>query len=211
MFLQSIPFLGYPPTAHIAGSRLQFGDSAKDQTPLTSIAGKWGVIEEKLDGANAGLSFGEGGDLRLQSRGHYLLGGWNERQFALFKTWARAHEDRLLALLEDRYTLFGEWLHAKHSIWYDCLPHLLAEFDIWDRSRRSLLWGGHSWMPCIQTAKTRTYRFAWPPGVAPANPPNQPSIATSGPSTASRCASLPTEHSPARCVQIPVSQLVLIT
>lgn len=139
MFLQSIPFLGYPPTAHIAGSRLQFGDSAKDQTPLANIAGKWGVIEEKLDGANAGLSFGEGGDLRLQSRGHYLLGGWNERQFALFKTWARAHEDRLLALLEDRYTLFGEWLHAKHSIWYDCLPHLLAEFDIWDRSRQIFL------------------------------------------------------------------------
>lgn len=131
--LHSLPLLRYPRTVHLAGSRLQDGDSGHDQTPLAALAGCHVVIEEKLDGANAGLSFSGGGDLLLQSRGHYLTGGYGERQFALFKRFAAAHESRLLERLEDRYVLYGEWLYAKHSIWYDRLPHWFQEFDIFDR------------------------------------------------------------------------------
>lgn len=148
--LHSLPLLRYPRTVHLAGSRLQDGDSDHDQTPLAALAGCHVVIEEKLDGANAGLSFSSGGDLLLQSRGHYLTGGYGERQFNLFKSFAAAHESRLLARLEDRYVLYGEWLYAKHSIWYDRLPHWFQEFDIYDRQagmflstprRRALLAG----------------------------------------------------------------------
>ena len=90
------PILKYPRTPHLEGSRLQPGDSAADQAPLASLAGRHVVIEEKLDGANAGLSFSGAADLLLQSRGHYLTGGGRERQFNLFKQWAAAHEARLL-------------------------------------------------------------------------------------------------------------------
>lgn len=133
MFMQSLPLLRYPRTLHLQGSRLQPGDSADDQMPLSALAGRHVVIEEKLDGANAGISFSEGGDLLLQSRGHYLAGGHGERQFNLFKVWAAAHESRLLGLLQDEYVLYGEWLYAKHSVWYDRLPHYFAEFDIYER------------------------------------------------------------------------------
>jgi hypothetical protein len=133
MFLQSLPLLRYPRTLHLEGSRLQPGDSADDQMPLSALAGCHVVIEEKLDGANSGISFSEGGDLLLQSRGHYLMGGYGERQFNLFKVWAAAHEARLLSLLQDDYVLYGEWLHAKHSVWYDRLPHYFCEFDIYER------------------------------------------------------------------------------
>jgi hypothetical protein len=133
MFLQSLPLLRYPRTLHLQGSRLQPGDSADDQMPLSALAGCHVVIEEKLDGANAGISFSEGGDLLLQSRGHYLAGGHGERQFNLFKVWAAAHESRLLGLLQDGYVLYGEWLYAKHSVWYDRLPHYFAEFDLYER------------------------------------------------------------------------------
>lgn len=133
MFLQSLPLLRYPRTLHLQGSRLQPGDSAGDQKPLSALADCHVVIEEKLDGANAGISFSEGGDLLLQSRGHYLAGGHGERQFNLFKVWAAAHEARLLGLLQDEYVLYGEWLYAKHSVWYDRLPHYFAEFDIYER------------------------------------------------------------------------------
>lgn len=131
--LHSLPLLRYPRTAHLAGSRLQDGDSDHDQTPLTALADCHVVIEEKLDGANAGISFTAGGELLLQSRGHYLHGGYGERQFNLFKRFAAAQEARLLPRLEDRYVLYGEWLYAKHSIWYDRLPHWFQEFDIYDR------------------------------------------------------------------------------
>lgn len=136
----SLPdILKYPRTPHLQGSRLQPGDEDHAQVPYTALAGKYIVVEEKLDGGNAGLSFSAGGDLLLQSRGHYLVGGGRERQFNLFKRWAAAHEHRLLECLEDRYLMYGEWLHKKHALFYDRLPHYFCEFDIWDRSREAFL------------------------------------------------------------------------
>ena len=78
----------YPRTRHVEGSRLQPGDQDLEQVAWSSLAGRHLVIEEKVDGANAGVSFTAGGALRLQSRGHYLTGGGREKHFALFKTWA---------------------------------------------------------------------------------------------------------------------------
>ena len=98
MFLQSIPLLRYPRTLHLQGSRLQKGDSARDQKPLAELEGLHVVIEEKIDGANSAVSFSEGAELLLQSRGHYLMGGFGKRQFNLFKVWAAAHERRFLDL-----------------------------------------------------------------------------------------------------------------
>ena len=129
---QSLAILKYPRTPHLEGSRLQPGDEGHEHVPLASLRGQQAVVEEKLDGANVGISFTEGGELLLQSRGHYL-GGGRERNFALFKQWASAHEARLLERLEDRYVMYGEWLHAKHSVSYDVLPHWFCEFDVYDR------------------------------------------------------------------------------
>lgn len=133
MFLQSIPLLKYPRTPHLEGSRLQDGDDASDQVSLASLAGAFVVIEEKLDGANSAVSFSEAGELLLQSRGHYLVGGASERQFNLLKPWASAHEHRLLDLLEDAFVMYGEWVYSKHSVFYDKLPHYFNEFDLYDR------------------------------------------------------------------------------
>lgn len=131
----------YPRTPHLQGSRYQPGDKG-DPVPLSALSGLTLVVEEKLDAANAGLSFDAAGQLWLQSRGHYLdldrIGG-RERQFNLFKQWARAHESRLLQVLEDRYVMYGEFMHAKHSVYYDALPHLFCEFDIWDRATGEFL------------------------------------------------------------------------
>jgi len=131
--IQSLEILKYPRTPHLEGSRLQPGDEGHEHVRIARLAGRHVVIEEKLDGANAGISFTSGGELLLQSRGHYLVGGGRERQFAPFKQWATAHEARLLELLEDRYVMYGEWLYAKHSVSYDRLPHWFCEFDIYDR------------------------------------------------------------------------------
>jgi len=118
---------------------LQAGDDASDQVPLKALAGQHVVIEEKLDGANAGISFSGAGDQLLQSRGHYLVGGGSERQFNLFKVWAAAHEAALLERLEDRFVVYGEWTYAKHSVFYDQLPHHFHEFDMLDRETGQFL------------------------------------------------------------------------
>lgn len=129
----------YPRTHHIEGSRLQPGDHDLSATPLESLAGAHLVIEEKLDGANAALSFSADGILRLQSRGHYLTGGAREKHFAFFKTWASVHQRALFERLADRYVVYGEWLYAKHTVFYDRLPHYFLEFDVFDRERGEFL------------------------------------------------------------------------
>ena len=122
----------YPRTHHIEGSRRQVGDEDLDSVPFGALAGRHLVIEEKVDGANAGISFDGAGNLRLQSRGHFLTGGPRERHFALFKSWAARHQGRLYAAIGDRYVLYGEWVYAKHTVFYDALPHDFLEFDVLD-------------------------------------------------------------------------------
>ncbi|MQY19601.1 RNA ligase family protein [Nocardia macrotermitis] len=123
----------YPRTRHLEGSRLQPGDHDLRAEPFARIAGRYLVVEEKLDGANAAISFDSEGALRLQSRGHYLTGGPRERQFGPFKAWATAVQHVLRARLGSRYIMYGEWLYAKHTVFYDALPHYFCEFDILDR------------------------------------------------------------------------------
>ncbi len=124
----------YPRTPHIAGSRCQPGDEDLDSIPFSAIADEYVVVEEKVDGANAAISFDAQGQLLLQSRGHYLTGGARERHFNLFKQWAHSHYAALWEVLGDRYILYGEWLYAKHTVFYDCLPHYFLEYDLLDRS-----------------------------------------------------------------------------
>jgi hypothetical protein len=90
------------------------------------------VISEKLDGANVAVGF-DGPLLSLQSRGHVLRGGPREKQFDLFKQWAYTHHDQLFGVLGSRYMIFGEWLYAKHRIFYDALPDYFVEYDVYDK------------------------------------------------------------------------------
>lgn len=129
----------YPRTHHIEGSRLQEGDEDLDSVAFAALKGRFIVVEEKLDGANSGISFAEDGTLLLQSRGHFLDGGARERQFALLKTWANAHRQALWQLLGSRYLLYGEWLYAKHTVFYDTLPHYFCEFDVLDTETNEFL------------------------------------------------------------------------
>ncbi len=129
----------YPRTQHLEGSRLQPGDEDLSAVPFAAIAGKHLVVEEKLDGANAAISFADDGALLLQSRGHYLQGGARERHFALFKTWASVHQDALRDRLGSRYVLYGEWLYAAHTVFYDRLPHWFMEFDLLDTATDAFL------------------------------------------------------------------------
>ncbi len=129
----------YPRTTHILDSGLQQGDEDLKSAGFKEIAGRYLVVEEKIDGANAAISFDENGRLLLQSRGHYLTGGPRERHFDLFKSWANGLKDQLWPVLGARYIIYGEWTYAKHTIFYDALPHYFLEFDVLDRERDRFL------------------------------------------------------------------------
>lgn len=123
----------YPRTPHLEGSRLQPGDEDLSQIRFSEIQGKHLVVEEKCDGANSGISFDESGRILLQSRGHYLTGGYRERHYDLMKQWASVHRDAFYRVLGNRYIMYGEWMYAKHTVFYDALSNYFLEFDIYDK------------------------------------------------------------------------------
>jgi hypothetical protein len=123
----------YPRTNHIEGSGIQKGDEDLSVIPLREFSGRYLVVEEKMDGANSAVSFSEEGKLLLQSRGHYLLGGEREKHFHLLKAWANRYAGELWEVLGDYYVMYGEWLYAKHTVFYTDLPHYFMEFDIFDK------------------------------------------------------------------------------
>jgi hypothetical protein len=129
----------YPRTFHLQGSRLQPGDEDLNAVPWSEVVGRPVVAEEKMDGANTGLSFDANGKLYLQSRGHFLTGGPRERHFNRLKQWANGVAAELWDRLGSRFVMYGEWLYAKHTIFYDRLPHHFLEFDVFDTEGKAFL------------------------------------------------------------------------
>lgn len=91
------------------------------------------VVEEKLDGANVGLSLAPDGSLRAQNRGQYLTDP-HAGQFARLPAWLTQHSEPLLAVLKPNLILFGEWCAARHSLDYATLPDWFLLFDVYDRA-----------------------------------------------------------------------------
>lgn len=106
--------------------------SGKNKTPLN--AQTLVSIEEKVDGANLGISLGEDMELRVQNRSHFV-NSKTHRQFSSLDSWLSEHSSELYDILEDsghRHILFGEWLYAKHSIHYTKLPGYFMAFDLFN-------------------------------------------------------------------------------
>ena len=89
-------------------------------------------IEEKVDGANLGVSFDNRANLIAQNRGS-LLEPRMKGQFAPLWNWLSERESRLFDALGDRLIIFGEWCYARHSLPYTLLPDFFLAFDVYDR------------------------------------------------------------------------------
>lgn len=161
-------FFKFPSTPHLAtmpGVDIR-GDKVLTESERDEFLTHEVIIEEKVDGANLGLSFDAAGNIRAQNRGAYLhLPG--SGQWKKLGEWLAFHTDALCEHLSDRYILFGEWCYAQHSVFYDRLPDWFLAFDIFDReagrflatARRARLLGAmhiHK-VPCIARG-----RFTYP-------------------------------------------------
>lgn len=90
-------------------------------------------LEEKVDGANLGISIGTDMKVYVQNRSHYI-NSKTHKQFNNLDAWISENSAALYEILEPgRHVLFGEWLYAKHSIHYTRLPGYFMAFDIYDR------------------------------------------------------------------------------
>ena len=153
-------FFRFPHTPHLAwlGQGTPRDDKVLSPAEVAALLADGVVVEEKLDGANLGLSLAPQGGIRAQNRGQYLAmpcGG----QFARLPGWLAAHEAALADVLTPDMILFGEWCAARHALDYDALPDWFVLFDVcerqaqrfWSSPRRNALAAaaGLTTAPCL--------------------------------------------------------------
>lgn len=90
------------------------------------------IVEEKVDGANIGLSVGPDGRVRAQSRGNYLAPGRCHAQWNPLWPWLAQREETLVKALGGELVLFGEWAYALHTVAYTDLPSWFLAFDVYE-------------------------------------------------------------------------------
>ncbi|WP_321835694.1 RNA ligase family protein [Pseudomonas kulmbachensis] len=131
----TVDFFRFPHTPHLAwlGENAPRDDKVLSPSEVSALLAGNVVVEEKLDGANVGLSLAPDGKLRAQNRGQYLEEP-HAGQFARMPAWLAQHEDGLRAALKPNLILFGEWCAARHSLDYAALPDWFLLFDVYDRS-----------------------------------------------------------------------------
>ncbi len=130
-------FFRFPHTPHVAwlGPGKPRDDKVLTGPEVAALLSDEVTVEEKVDGANLGLSLDEGGELRAQNRGQYLIPPYSG-QFARLPAWIAQHGEALERVLTPELILFGEWCAALHSLDYDRLPDWFLLFDVYDRNRQ---------------------------------------------------------------------------
>lgn len=128
-------FFRFPHTPHLAwlGEGTPRDDKVLAPDEAAELLSGEVVVEEKLDGANLGISVGEDGVMRVQNRGTYLTRDNAHPQFRPLFDWLETRRVELEDALFPSLMLFGEWCVAVHSVRYSQLPDWFLAFDVYDR------------------------------------------------------------------------------
>ncbi len=130
-------FFRFPHTPHIdwLGDGMPRDDKVLTEPEIEALLAQPIRVEEKLDGANLGISLRATGELRAQNRGQYLLEPF-AGQFSRLNSWLGQHQYALCDNLQSDWIVFGEWCAARHSLDYDNLPDWFVIFDVYDRTEQ---------------------------------------------------------------------------
>ena len=136
-------FFRFPHTPHLVwlGSDRPRGDKVLSQNEVRELLADEVIVEEKIDGANLGISFTEDSEIVLQNRGSYLSPPYRG-QFTRLTSWLGERAEGLTTILSPETILFGEWCAAKHSLLYDRLPDWFLLFDVYCRGKEQFLSAG---------------------------------------------------------------------
>ncbi|KAJ3162136.1 hypothetical protein HDU86_005834 [Geranomyces michiganensis] len=144
----------FPRTRHL----FNLGSASRDDLILSSTDaaaflntadGSTVVVEEKIDGANMGISIDATTmHFKVQNRSHYINGKSHE-QFKKLDKWLQDRSSDMYRVLlgpddhqqhpPGRYVLYGEWMFAKHSILYSRLPDRFVAFDLYDTESKQFV------------------------------------------------------------------------
>lgn len=128
-------FVKFPRTPHLTwlSSKPLREDRVLSRAEVTEFLRGKVVVEEKVDGANVGISVSVENKLLVQNRGAFIEHP-APVQFQPLWNWLNARSSQLVSALGQNFILFGEWCYAVHSIHYDKLPDWFIGFDVYDRT-----------------------------------------------------------------------------
>jgi ATP-dependent RNA circularization protein (DNA/RNA ligase family) len=155
-------FFRFPHTPHLEwlGKDQPRDDKVLSLDEAAELLTRSVTVEEKVDGANVGISIDERGELVAQNRGSFLSREIVHPQFKPLFRWMDQRRSRLETALFPDLMLFGEWCYAVHSVAYDRLPDWFLAFDIYDRAI------GRFWSVSRRDALVRQLGIALVPRVA---------------------------------------------
>lgn len=130
----------YPITPYLpqASAGAVAGDVLASINTLERLVPARATFEEKLDGANVRVQWNDGEPV-VGNRDHVLKKGYVKKetpsklQFRPLWTWIHDNRkcfERLERAMGD-VVVFGEWLHAQHTCFYDALPSPFVAIDLW--------------------------------------------------------------------------------
>ena len=128
-------FFRFPRTPHLAwlGTGEARDDKVLSPSETKDLLDGPVLVEEKVDGANVGLSVSDSGELLAQNRGSYIERANCHPQFRPLFRWLDTRRVTLTAALDRHLIVFGEWCYAVHSVRYTRLPDWFLAFDVYDR------------------------------------------------------------------------------
>lgn len=135
-------FTRFPRTPHLfwLGTGSLRDDKLMEPAEANELLRHTISVEEKVDGANLGLSLGTDGRIHGQSRGSFIQTGTGGQWQPLWR-WIARRDAALRAGLPGLIA-FGEWCYARHTVRYDALPDWFLLFDVYDR-QAGRFWARH--------------------------------------------------------------------
>ena len=135
----------YPRIPHLdkSISNMTHDDIQRESNIIFPITG-W--VQEKIDGANCGMSWTSGPVVR--NRNNILKKGYMEKetpaklQFRSTWNWIHEHGKEIRDISKEvmsPVTLYGEWMYAVHSLEYNKLPDVFIAYDIYSVEDKQFL------------------------------------------------------------------------
>lgn len=138
----------FPRTMHLPlEPNAQSDDKIASVCDMELFLGSEINVEEKIDGANMGISIYKGEPL-VRNRSHILRKGYSVRktpaqqQFSRVWTWLYENTEKINHVTKavgGQISIYGEWLFAKHTIEYNQLPDWFVAYDIYSSDERKFI------------------------------------------------------------------------
>lgn len=128
----------FPSTPHLPWKCVGKGIQVSEQEASILWTSPNVIVEEKIDGASAGMTIDDEDNPIIRNRDFILVKGYEKdtpakKQFKPIWNWWYSHKTKFMELrLCGPYSVYGEWMYMAHGMQYDQLPSMFITYELYD-------------------------------------------------------------------------------